>query len=61
MVKGWAERNPLKLRQIRMNYNIANAKVVVELTEEEKKAEKGSIRGRRRLRRKKTRKKCLKR
>lgn len=35
-----AERNSQKLRHIRMNYNIANAKVVVELTEEEKEAEK---------------------
>lgn len=38
IVKEWAEKNPQKLRQIGMNYDIANAKGVVELTEEEKKA-----------------------
>ncbi|KAF2194304.1 cysteine proteinase [Zopfia rhizophila CBS 207.26] len=32
-----ADKNPQKLRQIGMNYDIANAKGVVELTEEEKK------------------------
>lgn len=32
-----AERNPQKLRQIGLNYDIANAKGVVELTDEEKK------------------------
>lgn len=32
-----ADRNPQKLRQIGMNYDIANAKGVAELTEEEKK------------------------
>ncbi|KAH7072110.1 hypothetical protein BKA63DRAFT_62791 [Paraphoma chrysanthemicola] len=32
-----AERNPQKLRQIGLNYDIANAKGTVELTEEEKK------------------------
>lgn len=38
VVKELAEKNPQKLRQIGMNYDIANAKGVVELTEEEKKA-----------------------
>lgn len=38
VVKEWAEKNPQKLRQIGMNYDLANAKGVVELTEEEKKA-----------------------
>lgn len=38
VVKEWAEKNTQKLRQIGMNYDIANAKGVVELTEEEKKA-----------------------
>lgn len=38
VVKEWAEKNPQKLRQIGMNYDIASAKGVVELTEEEKKA-----------------------
>lgn len=37
VVKEWAEKNPQKLRQIGMNYDIANAKGVVELMEEEKK------------------------
>lgn len=32
-----AERNPQKLRQIGLNYDIANAKGIMELTEEEKK------------------------
>ena len=37
VVKKLADRNPQKLRQIGMNYDIANAKGIVELTEEEKK------------------------
>ncbi|KAF2713281.1 cysteine proteinase [Pleomassaria siparia CBS 279.74] len=37
VVRKLADRNPQKLRQIGMNYDIANAKGVIELTEEEKK------------------------
>ncbi|KAF2786476.1 cysteine proteinase [Melanomma pulvis-pyrius CBS 109.77] len=37
VVKKLADRNPQKLRQIGMNYDIANAKGIVEISEEEKK------------------------
>jgi hypothetical protein len=37
-----AERNPQKLRQIGLNYDIANAKGVFELTEEEQKKKEGA-------------------
>ena len=37
VVKKLAQRNPQKLRQIGMNYDMANAKGVVEVSEEEKK------------------------
>jgi hypothetical protein len=37
VVRKLADRNPQKLRQIGMNYDIANAKGVIEISEEEKK------------------------